>query len=111
MKNILDEIYKLNCLGKTKKIADVIEQYKKMLDKPAVVPKSNFVMETHPYEQGKNDMREQMLAFIYERYCYNKTFHGKESQVALELKRLILDIREDQAHETEKQTLNETLAE
>jgi len=55
----------------------------------------------HPYIAGKNDMREQILAFIYERYCYNRTFFGKESQTAMELKRIILDIREDQAQEGE----------
>jgi len=43
-----------------------------------------------------------LLAFIYERYCYYRTFFGKESQTALELKRIILDIREDQAKEEEK---------
>jgi len=42
-----------------------------------------------------------LLAFIYERYCYYRTFFGKESQTALELKRIILDIREDQAKEIE----------
>ena len=65
--------------------------------------KPNLDMETHPYTQGKDEMREQLIAFIYDRYCYNRTFFGKDSQVALELKRLILDIREDQAHEQEKQ--------
>jgi len=68
-------------------------------------------METNPYEAGKNDMREQLLAFIYERYIYNRTFFGKDSQVALELKRLILDIREDQAHEQDKLIQTETAAE
>ena len=53
-------------------------------------------------------MREQLIAFIYERYCYNRTFFGKESHVALELKRIILDIREDQALELEKQTSTST---
>ena len=56
-------------------------------------------------------MREQMLAFIYERYIYNRTFFGKDSQVALELKRLILDIREDQAHEQDKLIQTEVAAE
>jgi hypothetical protein len=68
-------------------------------------------METNPYEAGQNDMREQLLAFIYERYIYNRTFFGKDSQVALELKRLILDIREDQAHEQDKLIQTETAAE
>jgi hypothetical protein len=68
-------------------------------------------METHPYNTGRDEMREQVLAFIYDRYCYNRTFFGKDSHVALELKRLILDIREDQAHEQEKQNQEETAAE
>jgi hypothetical protein len=68
-------------------------------------------METHPYNAGRDDMREQLLAFIYDRYWYNRTFHGKESQVALELKRLILDIREDQAHEQNAATEEEVAAE
>jgi len=62
----------------------------------------------HPYISGQNDMREQLIAFIYERYCYNRTFFGKESHVALELKRIILDIREDQALELEKQISTST---
>ena len=68
-------------------------------------------METNPYKAGQDDMREQLLAFIYDRYCYNRTFFGKDSQVALELKRLILDIREDQAVQEEKQNEIETASE
>jgi hypothetical protein len=68
-------------------------------------------MDKNPYEEGRNDMREQLLSFIYERYIYNRTFFSKESQVALELKRIILDIREDQAHEQEKLIDTETAAE
>ena len=59
-------------------------------------------METNPYNIGRDEMREQLVALIYERYIYNRTFHGKDSQVALELKRLILDIREDQGAEQDK---------
>jgi hypothetical protein len=72
-----------------------------MLDKDIKTPKPNQ-METHPYTTGKDEMREQVLAYIYERYCYYRTFFGKESETALELKRIILDIREDQALEQEK---------
>ena len=72
-----------------------------MLDKYIKTPKPNQ-METHPYTTGKDEMREQVLAYIYERYCYYRTFFGKESETALELKRIILDIREDQALEQEK---------
>ena len=63
-------------------------------------------MTINPYDQGRDDMREQLVAFIYDRYLYNRTFHGKDSQVAQELKRLILDIREDQAHDIEKEKPN-----
>ena len=72
-----------------------------MLDKDIKPPKPNQ-METHPYTTGRDEMREQVLAYIYERYCYYRTFWGKESETALELKRIILDIREDQALEQEK---------
>jgi hypothetical protein len=73
--------------------------------------KPNLDMETHPYSQGREIMREELLAFIYDRYCYNRTYFGKDSQVALELKRLILDIREDQANEMEAQNEVEIAAE
>jgi len=73
--------------------------------------KQPYMENIHPYTAGKEEMREQLLAFIYDRYIYNRTFHGKESQVALELKRLILDIREDQAHEQEKIDSTETAEE
>ena len=66
---------------------------------------------THPYQAGRDECREQLVALIYDRYVYNKTFHGKESQVALELKRLILDIREDQAKEQERINQIETASE
>jgi hypothetical protein len=68
-------------------------------------------MTNSSYDAGKDDMREQLLAFIYDRYIYNRTFHGKDSQVALELKRLILDIREDQAHQQENENDIEIAAE
>jgi hypothetical protein len=68
-------------------------------------------MGTHPYQAGRDECREQLLAFIYDRYIYNRTFFGKESQVALELKRIILDIREDQAKEMEIQKEIETVEE
>jgi hypothetical protein len=73
--------------------------------------KPKLDMETHPYNQGREIMREELLAFIYDRYCYNRTYFGKDSQVALELKRLILDIREDQANEMETQKEVEVAAE
>ena len=78
-----------------------------MLDNGIKPPKPNQ-METHPYTTGRDEMREQLLAFIYDRYCYYRTFFGKESETALELKRIILDIREDQAKEIEKLNLTAT---
>lgn len=44
-------------------------------------------------------MREQIVALIYERYVYHRTFHGQESELALTLKNLIHSIRDDQAKE------------
>jgi hypothetical protein len=82
-----------------------------MLDITTQAIKPNLDMETHPYNAGRDEMREQLLAFIYERYCYNRTYFGKDSQVALELKRLILDIREDQAKEMESQNEIEVASE
>jgi hypothetical protein len=60
------------------------------------------IMETHPYDAGRDEMREQMLAFIYERYCYFKKWHGRDSIVCEALKGIILDVRESQAIEQEK---------
>jgi len=59
-------------------------------------------MDTNPYNAGRDDMREEMLAFIYHRYCHYRTFFGKESETALELKRIILDVRDNQVAEQEK---------
>lgn len=44
-------------------------------------------------------MREQIVALIYERYLYFRTFHGKESELALTLKNLIHSIRDEEAKE------------
>jgi len=74
-----------------------------MLDNASEVSKPNQ-MDTHPYNAGREEMREQAIAFIYNRYIYYRTFFGKESQTALELKSIILDLREDQAKEQEKTT-------
>lgn len=82
-----------------------------MLDITIEPTKPNLDMETHSYNRGREIMREEILAFIYDRYCYNRTFFGKDSQVALELKRLILDVREDQAHEMEAQKATEAAPE
>ena len=45
------------------------------------------------YQQGREDMREQIVAYIYQRYLYFRTFFGKESEQALMIKNLIHDIR------------------
>jgi len=78
-----------------------------MLDKAVKVSKPNQ-METHPYTTGRDEMREQIIAFVYERYCYYRTFFGRESATALELKQIILELREDQAKEQEKLTSTAT---
>jgi len=75
-------------------------------------PATEIVMQNiNPYDAGKNDMREQIIAFIYTRYVYNKTFFGKDSQAAQEIRRIIEDLREDQAIEQEKQNNTETASE
>jgi len=56
-------------------------------------------METNPFEAGRDEMREQIVALIYERYIYYRTFFGQESEQALSLKNLIHSIRDDQAKE------------
>ena len=61
-------------------------------------------MTINPYDGGRNDMREELLAFIYERfYLYNRTFQGPESHCALEFKRLINEVRDMHASEIEAQ--------
>jgi hypothetical protein len=56
-------------------------------------------MTTNPFDSGREEMREQIVALIYERYVYHRTFHGQESELALTLKNLIHSIRDDQAKE------------
>jgi hypothetical protein len=68
-------------------------------------------MDKNPYEAGRNDMREQLIAFLYERYCYNKTFFGRDHHATQEIRRIIEDIREDQFHEQEKHNQEEVAAE
>lgn len=72
---------------------------------------SEHMENINPYEAGKNDMREQLISFIYDRYCYNKTFFGKEHHATQEIRRIIEDIREDQAVEQEKLNQTETASE
>jgi hypothetical protein len=65
----------------------------------------------HPYEAGKNDMREELLALAYDKYCFLKKWHGKDSVVCDALKGFILDVREAQALEIEKAQQTETASE
>jgi len=58
-------------------------------------------MNTSAQDAARDEMREQLVALIYHKYVYFRTFFGKEDQTALTLKGLILDIREDQAKEQE----------
>lgn len=60
-------------------------------------------METkNPFDCGREEMREQIIAFIYERYyLYNRNFFGKESERTLQIKNLIHDLRDIQAQEAD----------
>jgi uncharacterized membrane protein YgaE (UPF0421/DUF939 family) len=51
------------------------------------------------YEQGRQDMREQLVAFLYTQYIHYRTFHGRESEQAMILKNIIQEIRHDQENE------------
>lgn len=53
------------------------------------------------YDAGREEMREQIVALIYERYMHYRTFHGADSDQALMLKNLIHTIRDDHAKEIE----------
>lgn len=44
-------------------------------------------------------MREQIIALIYDRYIYCRTFFGQDAEASLILKNLIHSIRDDQAKE------------
>jgi hypothetical protein len=65
----------------------------------------------HPYDAGKNDMREELLALAYDRYCFLKKWHGKDSVVCEAFRGFILDVREAQALELEKSQQSETASE
>jgi hypothetical protein len=57
---------------------------------------------TTEYQSGQDEMRERIIALLYHKYIYHRTFHGKDSELALAFKNTILDIREDQANDLEK---------
>jgi hypothetical protein len=59
-------------------------------------------MTTSGYDAGRDEMREQIIALIYDRYIYHRTFHGKESELALAHKLLIHTIRDEQEKELQK---------
>jgi hypothetical protein len=55
------------------------------------------------YSAGRHDMREQILAYIYEHhYLFLRKYHGKEADCTIMVKNMIHDIRADQAVEMEK---------
>jgi len=60
-------------------------------------------MKSPSYTAGQIDATEQIVAFIYERYMYHRTFHGKDSELALAHKHLIHTIRDMQAQDMEEQ--------
>jgi hypothetical protein len=52
------------------------------------------------YQLGRDEMREQIISFIYERYyLYNRNFFGKDSESAMQIKNLIHDLRDIQEQE------------
>jgi len=57
----------------------------------------------NPFEQGKVEATEQIVSLIYERYIYHRTFHGKDSEIALAHKNLIHTIRDMQAEEIDNE--------
>jgi len=64
-------------------------------------------MNPNPYDEGyangRHDMREQILAYIYEHYyLFQRKWAGKDADQTRMIKNMILDIREDQAVEMEK---------
>jgi hypothetical protein len=56
-------------------------------------------METNPFDAGKAEATEVIVALIYDRYIYHRTFHGRDSDLALSHKLLIQTIRDQQARE------------
>lgn len=55
------------------------------------------------YLAGRHDMREQILAYIYEHhYLFLRKYQGKEADSTIMVKNMIHDIRADQAVEMEK---------
>jgi hypothetical protein len=59
-------------------------------------------MKSPSYTAGQIEATEKIVAFIYERYMYHRTFHGKDSELALSLKNLIHTIRDMQAEDLQE---------
>ena len=57
----------------------------------------------NPYDAGRLEATEIIVGLIYERYIYHRTFHGKESDIALSYKNLIHTIRDLQADNMEEE--------
>lgn len=66
---------------------------------------------THGYQlghadgsaEGRHEAIELCVGLLYHQYQVIRTFHGKEAEMSLLLKNCILEIREAQAQEMEKQ--------
>lgn len=59
-----------------------------------------------PYEQGRDDMREQIVSLIAHHMYTARIFHGKGSEEHLRYKNLIEDIRINHEHEIESRNPN-----
>jgi hypothetical protein len=56
----------------------------------------------NPHDAGRLEATEQIVSLIYDRYLYHRTFHGRDSELALAHKHLILSIRDMQAETMEQ---------
>ena len=59
-------------------------------------------MKSPSYTAGQIEATEQIISLIYERYLYHRTFHGKDSELALAHKHLIHTIRDMQAQDLQE---------
>jgi hypothetical protein len=60
-------------------------------------------MKPSPFNAGKAEAIEVIISLIYERYLYHRTFHGRESELALSHKNLIHTIRDMQSEELDNE--------
>jgi hypothetical protein len=57
---------------------------------------------TDPYKAGQEEMRERICALLHQHhYELAAKYHGPQSEMALLIKNIIHDIREDHASEQE----------